>query len=370
MWQSRYGRGVVMVTVAREPLTIRVLPRGNWQDDSGEIVQPNAPHFLSPISNPQNRRLTRLDLARWLVAKENPLTARTVMNRLWKQFFGTGVSAVVDDLGAQGETPVHPELLDWLAVEFRESGWDVKHMVKLIGMSSTYRQQSNLRPELRDVDPNNRLLSCQSPRRLDAEFVRDNALAISGLINLELGGPSAHPYQPLGYYANLQFPERDYYPDMGERQYRRGVYTWWQRAFLQPMMANFDAPSREESTCTRNLSNTPQQALTLLNDMTFVEAARVFAQKLLLEPANSDEERLNLAFERALARPIKTNEQESLRKFLSEQRSHVYQNWKEVPQMVKTGFAPADRDLNQLEVAAWAQVCRVILNLHETITKF
>jgi len=269
-----------MVSEAREPLVTRVLPRGNWQDESGDIVQPEVPHFLPQPPNPDGRRLTRLDLAKWLVSPENPLTTRAVVNRLWKQFFGTGISAVVDDLGAQGEWPVHPELLDWLACEFRDGpeknlteratrnmphAWDYKHMVKLMVMSSAYRQDSNQRPELKEIDPNNRLLACQSPRRLEAEFVRDNALSIAGLLNEEIGGPSAHPYQPVGYYANLQFPDRDYYPEKDERQYRRGVYAHWQRTFLQPMMANFDAPSREECTAARIVSNTPQLVTVLAN---------------------------------------------------------------------------------------------------------
>src|SRR5439155_1824373 len=201
---------------------------------------PAVPEFLTQPSDPEGRRLTRLDLARWIVAPENPLTARVFMNRLWKQLFGNGISGVLDDVGAQGEWPTHLELLDWLAVEFRESGWDVKHMVKLIVMSNTYRQSSNLRPELREVDPNNRLLASQNPRRLEAEFVRDNGLSIAGLINLDLGGPSAHPYQPPGYYANIQFPNRDYYPESDDRQYRRGLYMHWQRTFLHPMLPTFD----------------------------------------------------------------------------------------------------------------------------------
>jgi hypothetical protein len=291
--------------------------------------------------------LTRLDLARWLVARDNPLTARAVVNRFWKQFFGTGLSAVVDDLGTQGEWPSHPELLDWLAVEFQESGWDVKHIVKLIVLSSVYRQQSGLRPELRESDPKNRLLSCQSPRRLDAEFVRDNALAIAGLLNPVLGGPSFYPYQPAGYYANLQFPDRGYTADTGDLQYRRGLYAHWQRTFLQPALANFDAPSREESTCARNLSNTPQQALTLLNDPTFVEAARALARILLGRPG-TDVERLEAACERALARPLKPQELDSLRQFLAEQRA----------------------GRTNTDLMAWTSVCRVILNLHETITVY
>ncbi len=364
------GKAYTMVAVATNPLTIRVLARGNWQDEKGEIVQPNVPHFLPQPPNPDSHRLTRLDLAKWLVSPENPLTARVIVNRMWKQFYGTGISAVVDDLGAQGEWPVHPELLDWLATEFEGSGWDVKHMVKLMVMSSVYRQQSNLRPELRDVDPNNRLLSCQSPRRLDAEFVRDNALSISGLINLDLGGPSVHPYQPAGYYVNIQFPERDYYSDTNDLQYRRGVYMHWQRTFLQPMLANFDAPGREESTCARNLSNTPQQALTLLNDPTFVESARAFAQELLLQTGKSDQEKLDYAFQKAVARPIKAKEQTSLQKFLAAQRQHSIEHHDEIARLLNVGLAKSDPKLDQAELAAWTEVCRVILNLHESITVY
>jgi hypothetical protein len=346
-----HGLASTMVTVAVPPRPMRVLARGNFQDDKGDLIEPGVPHFLPQAASPGGRRLTRLDLARWLVARDNPLTARTMMNRLWKQFFGAGLSAVVDDLGTQGEWPSHPELLDWLAVEFQESGWNVKHMVKLIVLSSTYRQQSGLRPEVREIDPNNRLLSCQSPRRLEAEFVRDNALSIAGLLNQDVGGPSFYPYQPAGYYANLQFPDRTYAADTGDLQYRRGLYIHWQRTFLQPALANFDAPSREESACARTFSNTPQQALTMLNDPTFVEAAQALARKLLAR-GGSDDQRLELASERALARPLQPRELESLRQFLAEQR-------------VDAQAAAANR-----EFAAWTSVCRVILNLHETITVY
>src|SRR5207245_5691102 len=244
--------------------------------------------------------------------------------------------------------------LDWLACEFRDGAltsqesqselnsritehrtrntphaWDVKHIVKLIVTSSTYRQDSNQRADLKEIDPNNRLLAAQGPRRLEAEFVRDNALFIAGLLNLDIGGPSAHPYQPAGYYANIQFPDRDYYPELDERQYRRGVYMHWQRTFLHPMLANFDAPAREECTAIRVVSNTPQQALTLLNDPTFVEAARVFADRLLNTRKQSDEQRLNAAFERAVARPARDKEKLSLLKFLAAQREHYQQKSEE-----------------------------------------
>ena len=394
-----------MVSVAREPTVTRVLPRGNWQDESGDILQTAVPHFLPQIPNPEGRRLTRLDLARWLVSPDNPLTARAVVNRFWKQFFGTGLSAVLDDLGVQGDWPVHPELLDWLACEFmnpcssrreeaqilrsdvrvRTSGpkqslltsaatdrhrWDVKHIVKLMVMSSTYHQESNQRPDLKEVDPNNRLLAAQTPRRLAAEFVRDNALFIAGLLNEEIGGPSAHPYQPAGYYANLQFPDRDYYPDKDERQYRRGIYTHWQRTFLHPMLANFDAPSREECTANRVVSNTPQQALTLLNDPTFTEASGVFAARLLAIASQSDEQRLDAAFERALTRLARQKEKASLLKFLAAQREHYRQDNDEAAKLMKVGLAPAVKNVDKSELAAWTQVCRVILNLQETLTRY
>jgi hypothetical protein len=382
--ECRNGRALTLVTVPHEPLVTRVLPRGNWQNESGDVVQPLVPHFLPQIPNLEGRRLTRLDLAKWLVSPENPLTARAVMNRLWKQFFGTGISAIVDDLGAQGEWPVHPELLDWLASEFirpssspptslQEPGafpWDFKHMVRLIVMSSAYRQDSNQRPELKDIDPNNRLLACQSPRRLEAEFVRDNALAIAGLLNEDLGGPSVFPYQPAAYYSYLQFPDRDYYPSQDERQYRRGIYTHWQRTFLQPMLANFDAPSREECTANRVVSDTPQQALTLLNDPTFVEAARTFAAKLLASGARSDEERLDQAFKKALARFPRDKERRSLLEFLAAQKKHYGQDSDEAKKLMHVGLTPAPQDVQQAEVAGWTQVCRVILNLHETITRY
>jgi hypothetical protein len=276
----------------------------------------------------------------------------------------------VDDLGAQGGWPSHPELLDWLAVEFRESGWDFKHMVKLIVTSSTYRQSANLRPELRDADPNNRLLASQNPRRLEAEFVRDNALFIAGKLNLDIGGPSTHPYQPTGYYAQLLFPERDYIADKDDRQYRRGAYMHWQRTFLHPMLANFDAPSRQECTASRTISNTPLQALMLLNDPSFVEAARVFAQSLLANPKATDEQRLDQVFQRALARPAKAKEKASLQKFLGAQRTYYKANADDADKLLSVGLAPRPEKIDETEIAVWTAVCRVVLNLHETITRY
>ncbi len=262
-----------LITVAVEPREMRVLHRGNWMDKSGKVVSPSVPHFLDPLDEPE--RATRLDLANWLVDRQNPLTARVLVNRLWKLYFGTGLSKVLDDIGSQGELPSHPELLDTLAVEFVESGWDMKHMIKLIVMSQTYRQSSLPRPELQKSDPYNRLLARQSRYRLDAEMIRDNALAVSGLLVHQVGGRSAKPYQPAGLLRHLNFPTREYQADVDENQYRRGVYTHWQRQFLHPAMQAFDAPAREECTAERPRSNTPLAALVLLNDPSYVEAARV-----------------------------------------------------------------------------------------------
>jgi hypothetical protein len=371
-YECRDGKSPVLVTEAVEPRAMRILRRGNWQDEGGDAVEPSTPRFLSQVSD---RRLTRLDLAKWLVAPNNPLTSRAIVNRLWKQFFGSGICASVEDLGAQGELPSNPELLDWLAVELRYpstgsgQAWDVKHMVKLIVLSSTYRQESNLKPELREVDPQNRLLSSQSPRRLEAEFVRDNALFAAGLLNLDVGGPSAAPYQPEGYYANIQFPSRKYVADEDDRQFRRGIYMHWQRTFLHPMLANFDAPSREDATCTRTLSNTPQQALTLLNDPTFVEAARVLAEQAI-SAAPKDDSRIEFIFQRALCRSPKLKERQSLGSFLADQRSYYRYHKDDADKLVHVGIAPVATAADDSELAAWTTLCRVVLNLHETITRY
>ena len=281
-----------------------------------------------------------------------------------------GLSNIVEDLGAQGEPPSHPELLDWLAADFRDSGWDLKRLVKTVVMSATYRQDSKARPELKEIDPQNRLLAFQNPRRLDAEFVRDNALSIAGILNLEIGGPSVKPYQPANYYENLQFPNRDYIADTDDRQWRRGLYMHWQRTFLHPMLANFDAPARDEAACTRNVSNTPQQALTLLNDPEFVEAAKILAAKILSAPtAASDESRIESIFQRTLSRAPKEREKQSLIAFLSSQRDAFKSSPDDAKKLLATGLKPAPGG-NAVELAAWTSVCRVVLNLHETITRY
>ena len=358
-----------LTTVSVQPRTTRILPRGNWLDDSGEIVEPMIPEFMGDF-NIKNRRPTRLDLANWVVSKNNPLTARTYVNRLWALYFGTGISRVLDDLGAQGEPPLHAELLDWLAVEFMESGWNVKHLVKLIVSSNAYRQSSKPNDILNEKDPYNRLIARQSRWRLDAEIVRDNALLLSGLLISKIGGPSVRPYQPVGYYSNLNFPKRKYVHDKGESQYRRGLYTHWQRTFLHPSMMAFDAPSRQECTAERSTSNTPMQALTLLNDPTYVEAARVFAARIVREGGSTPIERINWAYRLALSRLPQPNELEILTQLFEKHKTDYTENPDKANTLAMVGEAPATQGIEPIELASWTSVARVILNLHETITRY
>lgn len=357
-----------LISVSITPRAMRVLPRGNWLDDSGEIVTPGVPAALSRL-DVHNRRATRLDLARWMVAPENPLVARVFVNRLWKLFFGQGIVKTLDDFGSQGAWPTHPELLDWLAVEFRESGWDVKHLVKLMVESRTYRQSSAASEELRQRDPYNALLARQARFRLDAEMVRDNALATSGLLSHKIGGPSVKPYQPAGYWAMLNFPKREWHNDKGEGLYRRGLYNYWCRTFLYPGFLAFDAPSREECTVERPRSNTPLQALVLLNDPTYVEAARIFAQRVVRAGGKKTEERLHYAFRQALCRNARPEEVQLLTS-LYEKHLHEYQADKVAAgALLRVGDQPAAEDLDRAELAAWTSVARILFNLHETITR-
>lgn len=351
-----------------EKRTVRILPRGNWMDESGEIMKPAVPQFL-PQPKVEGRELTRLDLAQWLISRDNPLTARTVMNRMWKQFFGTGLSKVLDDLGAQGEPPVNPALLDWLACEFMDSGWDVKHMVRTVVTSHTYLQVSTAGKELMAADPYNRELARQSRFRVDAELVRDNALAVAGLLVPKIGGPSVKPYQPARYWENLNFPTREYENDAGESQYRRGLYTWWQRSFLHPSLLAFDAPSREECAAERNRSNIPQQALVLLNDPTYVEAARSFAARIVNECKGDTEQRITWAWLQGLQRKPSADEMKIMTELFAKHLAEYKKEPGDAEALLKTGLAPMPAGLDRSELAAWTHVARVVLNLHETITR-
>lgn len=358
-----------LVSKSAKPRTVRLLPRGNWMDESGEIVKAATPAFLPAPKLDAERVPNRLDLANWLIARENPLTARVFVNRLWKQFFGIGLSKVMDDFGAQGEPPSNPDLLDWLACEFMDSGWDVKHVVRLIVNSHTYRQVSTAPKEMLTRDPDNRLLARQSRWRLDAELVRDNALAAAGLLVRKIGGPSVKPYQPDGYWENLNFPTRTYDASQGEDQYRRGLYTWWQRSFVHPSMLAFDAPTREECAADRVRSNIPQQALVLLNDPTYVEAARVLAQKAVLSPQSVDVARLTRIFTSALQRLPTKEEIETLMPLLKENLDYFGANPDAARALLSVGQTPPLAEADPVQLAAWTGVARTILNLHEFVTR-
>ena len=360
-----------MVTVAIEPREMRVLPRGNWLDDSGEIVQPSVPEFLGrlPIVD---RRANRLDLANWLMDYKKGaggLTARVMANRLWYLFFGRGLSASLDDFGGQGFPPEYPELLDALSIEFVESGWDVKHMVKLMITSRTYRQSSLATAEHRERDPLNKLVARQCRYRYSAELVRDAALSVSGLLVTTIGGPSARPYQPVGYYKHLNFPIRVYEPHTDYQQWRRGVYTHWQRQYLHPMLKAFDAPTREECTAERPKSNTALAALVLLNDPTFTEAARAFAAKILVEADDSTSKRVDFAIHHTASRSADEEEQRVLSALLSESLVYYRDHPDEVDALLGVGLTKAPGNVDRIELAAWTLVARATFNLSEFITR-
>ncbi len=352
----------VVVSESGPPEVTRILPRGNWMDESGAIVEPAIPEFLGKL--PVTGRGTRLDLANWMVSRDNPLTARVFVNRMWRQFFGTGLSKVLDDLGSQGEWPTHPELLDALAADFQKD-WDVKRLIRQIVLSQTYRRSSVPTPSMLERDPENRLYARQSRYRVEAESVRDVALAASGLLNREFGGPSIRPPQPEGYLAALNYPIRDYSATEGPRQYRRGLYVHWQRTFLHPSLMTFDAPSREECTVNRVSSNTPLQALVLLNDPIFVEAARVLAQRMYGE--TTFEARVNLAYWQALSRPATAAEIGVLREFYAKSRQELTDA--AAAELLAVGEAPRLSNADPKELAALTTVARTILNLHGTVTR-
>jgi hypothetical protein len=354
----------------------RILPRANWMDDSAPIVEPAVPRFLGALDT-RGERATRLHLANWLVSRENPLTARTFVNRMWRQFFGTGLSKALDDLGSQGEWPTHPELVDWLASEFMHPevdaaaahDWDVKHLVRLIVTSHTYRQASIADATRQEKDPENRLLAYQNRFRIDAENVRDIALQVAGLLDETLGGPSVNPVEPEGYLGALNFPKREYSASQDRDLYRRGLYTTWQRTFLHPSLLNFDAPTREECTVNRSVSNTPLQALDLLNDPIYVEAARVFAEHAMASGGKTLDARLDWIFDRALNRVPRADERSILRALYDRNVKRFAANLASAREFVSMGATPVAQRQDPVRLAAMALVTRAVLNLHELITR-
>jgi hypothetical protein len=333
--------------------------RGNYKN-LGAAVTPGTPAFLGSL--PGNKA-TRLDLARWLVSDANRLSARVAVNRFWQELFGQGLVRTSEDFGMQGDRPTHPELLDWLASEFMRDGWSMKRIQKTMVMSATYRQSSHSRPDLQAKDPGNALLARQARLRLPAELVRDEALAVSGLLSPKIGGPSVKPFQPagvaeLGYGDSVKWEE-----SKGEERYRRGLYIHFQRTTPYPLLVNFDAPRGDVPVCRRLRSNTPLQALNLLNDPVFLEAAQAFARRLSKEAPSGFASRLRYAYRLALDRKPAPAEQQRLAKFFQKQKSIFEQE----PASVNALVPPGGQD--RVGQAAWVALSSVLLNLDEFITR-
>jgi len=366
--RQEFEERIPTVMVMQEMETPRetfVLRRGEY-DKPDEKVTPAVPASLPPLSAdaPNNR----LGLARWLVDSSHPLTARVTVNRYWQVYFGTGLVKTTEDFGSQGEWPVHPELLDWLATEFIRTGWDVKGMQRLIVTSAAYRQSSKLTPALARRDPENRLLA-RGPRfRLSADVLRDQALAAGGLLVEQLGGPSVKPYQPEGLWEEVA-TTKVYDQDHGEKLYRRSLYTFWKRTVAPPSMMNFDAASRESCSVRAVRTNTPLQALTLLNETGYVEAARKLAERVMREAGEHPDERITLAFRLATSRRPSAAELRVLREGLEYQRERYCDDPDAALKLLSVGESPRDVSLPASELAAYTTLAGLILNLDETVTK-
>jgi hypothetical protein len=347
-----------------------VLARGAY-DRKGEKVLPGVPAAIGPPL-PAGAPLNRLALAQWIVDRQNPLTARVIVNRFWQHYFGTGIVKTAEDFGAQGEWPTHPELLDWLATELVQSGWNVKRIQRLIVTSATYRQSSHVSPSLAQRDPENRLLA-RGPRfRMDAEMVRDTALAASGLLVTKVGGKSVKPYQPAGLWEAIGYSGSNtvhFVQDRADALYRRSLYTFWKRTSPPPSLTTFDAPSREECTVRRARTNTPLQALVLMNDEQYVEAARHLAERMMREGGQSPAERIGLGFRLATSRPPSADEVRIFQKLYDAESAAYAQNGQAAAKLLGVGDSPHDKALDPRELAAWTMVANVILNLDETVTK-
>ena len=353
-----------------EPRPIFVLKRGQY-DQRGEQVTAAFPNTLishedSVTDVPENP--DRLQLARWLTDPAHPLTARVAVNRWWEMLFGTGIVATAEDFGIQGALPSHPELLDWLATELIRQSWDQRAILKLIVMSATYRQSSDLKPEQFERDPRNECLARGPRYRLPAETVRDNALFVSSLLKEKIGGPSVKPYQPDGLWEDVSVERRDkYVADTDDGLYRRSMYTFWKRTCPPPGMATFDAPDRETCVVRRARTNTPLQALVLLNDPTYVEAARKLAERVML--VSDDSGRTALAFRIVLARLPSDSEQISMQEILAKARTHFTTHPSAAEEFLTIGHSSRSTSLNPTELATWSAAMSVLLNLDESISK-
>ncbi len=345
-----------------------VLKRGQY-DMRGDPVQPGVPKFLPPL--PENEPTNRVALAKWLTSPKHPLTSRVIVNRYWQQFFGTGIVKTAQDFGSQGEWPSHPELLDWLATHFMESGWNVKHMHRLMVTSAAYRQDSHVTPQKLEADPENRLVS-RGPRfRLDAEEIRDNALYVSGLLVDKPGGHADKPYQPPGIWEAVGYTASNtakYQQDHGDALYRRSLYLFWKRTAPPPTMITFDAPSREKYCVRRERSDTPLQALITMNDVQYVEAARHFAERLLREKQNAAD-RIDYGFRLVTSRHPSAAEKDTLRDLLEKNLSRYQHDKTAAQKLISLGESPVDKKEDPSDLAAYTMVASLLLNLDETLNK-
>jgi hypothetical protein len=357
---------LVMDDVMNQQATAYILKRGQYAD-KGEKVSAGTPAALHPF--PKNAPNNRLGLAQWLMAKENPLVARVTMNRLWYQIMGKGIVETVEDFGVTGARPSHPELLDWLAIQFTESGWDHRAMVRLMVTSAAFRQSVVLTAEKLEKDPENRLLSRGPRQRLDAEVIRDQALAASGLLVRKVGGPSVKPYQPEGIWETVAMKDsntRFYKQDTGEGLWRRSMYTFWKRAAIMPNLEIMNAPTREVCVVRRDRTNTPLQALVTLNDETYVEAARVLADTALATAKETDTRLDNLS-KRLLARSLSKEERVIARRTLEISMARFRADLKSADALIAVGESKA-KAKDHVELAAWTIVASQLLNLDETLT--
>ncbi|MGE5193832.1 MAG: DUF1549 and DUF1553 domain-containing protein, partial [Deltaproteobacteria bacterium] len=355
-----------------QPREAFVMLRGQY-DKPGEKVEPDVPAVFPPLqkSNPAGRA-TRLDLARWLLAPENPLTGRVTVNRFWQQFFGTGFVKTSYDFGSQGELPSHPELLDWLAVWYRENGWDTKALVRLLVTSATFRQESRVTPELLKRDPDNRLFA-RGPRfRLDAEQIRDNALFVSGLMNFQTGGRGVKSYQPPNIWEPVGYSDsntRFYQQDHGAALYRRSIYCFLKRTAPPPFMSNFDAPNREQFCTKRERSNTPLQALQLLNDTQQFEAARAFGERIMTAGGKTAPERIRFTYRVVLSRDPATDELAIVQQALDRWLARYHEDAAAARKVVTVGESKPKPGLSEPELAGYTLLANLILNLDETVTR-
>ncbi len=364
---------VMVMQQMDKPRETHILVRGQY-NQPGDKVAPGTPASLPPL--PADAPPNRLGLARWLIDPQHPLTARVAVNRFWKNFMGTGIVKTASDFGAQGEWPSHPELLDWLAVEFTASHWDVKHLAQLIVTSATYKQSAKVTPEMKERDPYNRLYA-RGPRfRLSAEEIRDSALAVSGLLDARIGGPSGLPYQPEGLWQELSsrkdsgnWTAQVFVQSHGPDLYRRSMYTFWKRTCPPPQMQTFDAPDRETCTVSRERTNTPLQALVLLNDPTYVESARILAERMMTAGGATPAERIRFAFRLATARPPTERETTVLTELFQKQKTRYAASPTDALKLLGNGEAKRNPTLDPAELAAWTNVASTILNLDETVTK-